>query len=91
MAGELQDPDRTPRLLTVSQVAKRIRWSEDSVREHLVSIDEWKRLSAQQRAKSEGDFVTSKVPRIELGHQVRIPAWWVETLEEIVGGPPRAA
>lgn len=77
--------ERGGRLLTVAEAATWLRdlgtdvlWSEDSIREHLVSIDVWKR---------DGAFNSGKVPSLPLGHQVRIPAWWIEGMRERVNGP----
>lgn len=72
----MSDDDRR-QFLSVTQVARRLRWSEHTIRRHLVPLRKWKRGS--------GD-----VPCVTLGAREYVPRWWLlETLQALETAPPK--
>lgn len=60
---------------SIREVAELLEWSESSVRRHLVFIDDW---------REKGGYRCGEVPCIPKGAQVRIPAWWVQRMLEML-------
>lgn len=58
--------------LTPGQVARRLGWSDDSIRRHMVTVDE-------HRTTGQG------VPSIELGARKYVPRWWLRKVLEEAG------
>lgn len=76
------------RLLSVAHVARQLKRSEDSVRAHTVTLDEWRALATKQKNRGGSGFVTSKIPWVEIGNRGGVPAWWLEKLWTLLDGPP---
>ena len=63
-----------PFLVPVPDVALVLGYSDDTIHRHLVPIEEWERLTAEER---EG-----KIPGVKIGGHSRVPRLWLEGLME---------
>lgn len=67
------------RFCPVPHVAARLEWDERTLRRHLVSIEEWRRL---------GGYESGKVPSMRLGAMYRVPKWWLDRMLADVTAEP---
>lgn len=61
----MPDDEEQKPFLDVAVVAKKLGWSESTIRDHLVPMGEWKRDRGQ-------------VPSMRVGRRYKIPRWWVD-------------
>jgi hypothetical protein len=70
MAGNAQES--TSPWVSIADVMEALDMSEDTVRRHYMPFSEWK-----SGGGFDGKITATKVVVIPLGHQSKIPRWWL--------------
>ena len=75
---DTQEPGEAGAFRTVPFVARRLGWTERTIRRRLVPTWEWRReMLRTQRSIVQHTHESGQIPAMLLGRTWKIPAWWL--------------